>query len=165
MGTLPHELVAVIGDFLAPKWRYRLFMCCRLWRDKCLLPQKYMFDWYRNIQLVNKSINGIQYDAYSYINDSLYCTRSLRININGSHVEYFHEVGIDIDISIGRAFCSQYNEFYKDDSDDYDYPSSGLLGYHETNLINKYYEAKEKNVNRHSLRDFVQAYNDIVVLL
>ncbi len=166
METLPHELVAAIGDNLMPKWRCRLFMCCKLWRDKCFWPQKYVFDWCRNIYLVNKSINSMQYDAYSHvINKSLYCTRSLRTNINGSRVGYYHLIGITIDTSIGCAFCIQCNEFYTDNPNKRDHPLAELPGYYEINLINNYYEVKERKINEYSLHNFVRAYNEYVVLL
>jgi hypothetical protein len=61
MDNLPHELIAAIGDFLAPKWRLRLFLCRKEWARECIWPQRDLFDWHSRMFLVHKNIHKIQY--------------------------------------------------------------------------------------------------------
>ncbi len=63
METLPHELIAAFGDYLAPKYRCRLFMCCKLWYRECFWPQRWLFRWYAQIANINKSILTIKYNV------------------------------------------------------------------------------------------------------
>ncbi len=35
MEDLPHELITLIGAFLRPKDRARLYLCCKYWRKEC----------------------------------------------------------------------------------------------------------------------------------
>ncbi len=61
MNNLPWELVAAIGNFLAPKWRCRLFICCRLWYRTCYLAAKDIFTVCKHKLNVIADINRIQY--------------------------------------------------------------------------------------------------------
>ncbi len=65
MNNLPYELVAVIGDHLAPKWRCRLFICCKLWRDKCY--DVALFTWCSNNKKNIIDINRINYNDIKYL--------------------------------------------------------------------------------------------------
>jgi hypothetical protein len=65
MEVLPYELIEYIGTFLPPRWRYFLYSCCKIWRQKCAID-----DQMRHCKLywkVNKSISQITYKIYSYI--------------------------------------------------------------------------------------------------
>jgi hypothetical protein len=65
MEGLPWELIGQIGDFLLPKWRCRLYICCREWYAKCYLAAKDVFTVYRHKLKVNADINNIQYNIAS----------------------------------------------------------------------------------------------------
>ncbi len=58
---LPHELVAAIGDHLAPKWRCRLFITCKVWYYNCYVIVKDIFDTCKRKVTINSDINKIQY--------------------------------------------------------------------------------------------------------
>ncbi len=60
MSYIPHELVAAIGDFLAPKWRCRLFICCREWYNKCY--DTINFICHRQFRKIMSEIRDIKYD-------------------------------------------------------------------------------------------------------
>jgi hypothetical protein len=62
MDNLSHELIAAIGDFLAPKWRLRLFLCRKEWARECIWPQKWLFQRYANMHMSLNIINNMEYN-------------------------------------------------------------------------------------------------------
>ncbi len=66
MEILPHELVSAIGDFLLPKYRCRLFICCKEYYDKCYMTQKDFLKWYSNNKNNITIINQIKYNILLY---------------------------------------------------------------------------------------------------
>jgi hypothetical protein len=74
METLPWELIGQIGDFLRPKWRCRLYICCRSWWQ--LLRQNApLFDWCKRVDALNKEVvNNIDYRIIGlYTNNPTTC--------------------------------------------------------------------------------------------
>jgi hypothetical protein len=66
METLPWELIGQIGANLLPKWRCRLYICCRKWYH--LLRQKMpLFDWCMRMNVLNKEVkNNIDYKIIKF---------------------------------------------------------------------------------------------------
>jgi hypothetical protein len=67
MSDIPHELIAAIGDFLLPKWRCRLFICCKEWYEKCYICNANLFIWLANNRNNIKNIDKIVYNENRYM--------------------------------------------------------------------------------------------------
>ncbi len=83
---LPYELVAAIGDHLAPKWRCRLFMCCKLWLQKCY--QDDLFKIYKNMYLNLMIIRNIHYNILIVKNVSI--SKIIKPNGNTIYSKFKH---------------------------------------------------------------------------
>jgi hypothetical protein len=60
MESLPWELIGQIGANLLPKWRCRLYICCREWYYKCYSSDD-MLKWYIRMRNTISYINTIKY--------------------------------------------------------------------------------------------------------
>jgi hypothetical protein len=109
METLPYEIVAAIGDHLLPKYRCRLFMCCKLWQRECTWPQRWLFQWYEEITRVNKLIKTIKYDIVSDIDCEygVYNVMSEIIKPNGNIVYAGNSINED-DFNMNRHYNIVY---------------------------------------------------------
>jgi hypothetical protein len=63
MQHLPWELVGQIGANLLPKWRCRLYLCCKLWHSECYLAERDLFRWHKSIHDTLCDILEINYDV------------------------------------------------------------------------------------------------------
>ncbi len=85
MEALPHELVAVIGDFLAPKWRLRLFLCRKEWSRECIGPQRWLFQQHANMHMSLNIINNMEYNI---VEDDI--TSISRRRLQGGNIIYIN---------------------------------------------------------------------------
>jgi hypothetical protein len=82
MEDLPHELIAAIGDHLLPKWRCRLFMCCKLWQHECAWPQRDLFQWHSNNWLNIKFIaSNVKYDCIKVTEHAYIVKKNIKPNL------------------------------------------------------------------------------------
>jgi hypothetical protein len=63
METLPWELIGIIGGYLLPRWRCRLYLCRREWYRKYYSG---LLEWRRNINGVLNEIAKIKYKYFDY---------------------------------------------------------------------------------------------------
>jgi hypothetical protein len=68
MEALPHELISVIGGHLLPKWRCRLYICCRNWWQKLRIGDIYLDSYARFLKVINEIKCNVQYTCLKVIN-------------------------------------------------------------------------------------------------
>jgi hypothetical protein len=61
METLPWELIGQIGGFLAPKWRCRLYLCCKEWYERCYMSTYEYLRVHKHMHYVLLDIRKIRY--------------------------------------------------------------------------------------------------------
>ncbi len=109
METLPHELITLIGAFLRPKDRARLYLCCKYWRKECFDdPQIEHCKKYINV--VNQ-LNMIEYHIYQQLKDAKnihVSTRRVYNNTLGERYSFTRKVNKFIAIIGKRRTLIEY---------------------------------------------------------
>ncbi len=108
--SLPHELIAIIGDYLLPKWRLRFFLCRKDWYFSRTRRQKALFKWHNRMMMVIIDISNIKYKCVEYYAGNMYKQKSVRIFAKTTvHYTYDHiyEVWSDNKVRIRLWFRIQ----------------------------------------------------------
>jgi hypothetical protein len=70
MEDLPHEFITLIGSFLRPKDRARLYLCCKYWRKECQGDSQ--IEHCRQFCKVIDAVHEIEYTTYTLCYNDAY---------------------------------------------------------------------------------------------
>jgi hypothetical protein len=102
MENLPHELITLIGAFLRPKNRARLYLCCKYWCRECLGDSQ--IDHYKKYIDVVNQLNMIKYRIYQQSNGAgeLISTRKVCRNNTLDYVYSFARKSDNLNLLVGK---------------------------------------------------------------
>ncbi len=111
---LPHELIAAIGDHLAPKYRCRLFICCKVWHHECYSREYDFFKWCSHNNDNSLEINKIKYEYNWYMKPYMHgaINSSIRIVPQWNNRRTIHDlyvIGSDVAIYSNTQSFSDYD--------------------------------------------------------
>ncbi len=134
--NLPHELIAAIGDHLLPKWRCRLFMCCKLWQRECAQSQRDLFQWCAKINLAAKQFCNVSFVYAQYG----YCTKSRKtLKYDNNRIIYYTSTSINSYLEGGIYIDSEKVMFTDDLLNIYMYADDIMIYNDERESFNELY--------------------------